>query len=275
MKIAVLSDIHGNVPALEAVLDDMAQWRPDEVIVNGDLVSRGPYSLESLGLIQTHYPHARFLKGNHEELVLSCADDPRDPADPMFDLYRFAQWTATRLRDTLDEIRDWPESIDLTDLEGGLLHITHGSRLGNRAGIHPETTDDELSLKLGEPRDLFIASHTHRPLVRCYNGTLVVNVGSVGQPLDGDPRAAYGRFSFRNGRWEAKIVRVKYAKERAERDLYESGFLAEGGPPAQLIQLEVRQSRTHMGPWMARYLQAVKSCEMTVAEAVEHYLAAL
>ncbi len=272
MKIAVLSDIHGNVPALEAVLDDLDRWRPDEVIVNGDLVSRGPHSLEVLRLLQTRRPACRFLTGNHETFVLSCAGETPDPQDPTFDLRRFAHWSAVRLGPALDEIRSWDDHLDLDDLEGGSsVHITHGSRLGNRSGIQPETSDEDLAAKLGDPRDLFVGSHTHRPLTRRFNGTLVVNTGSVGQPFDGDARSAYGRFTLRGGRWRAEIARVAYDKVRAERDFIDSGFVDECGPMAGLIFLEHRQNRMHCGPFMHRYHAAIKAGEISVAAAVEHY----
>ncbi|MGA7801151.1 MAG: metallophosphoesterase family protein [Gammaproteobacteria bacterium] len=275
MKIAVLSDVHGNVPALEAVLDDIHIWEPDQVIVNGDLVSRGPYSLQCLRLVQARLPGCRLLKGNHESFVLSCADQPRDPAGPTFDLDRFAQWTAQQLGAAVEEIRAWDDSVDLDDPDGGSAHVTHGSRLGNREGIYPQIDDELLAARLGEPRDLFVGSHTHMPLLRRFNGTLVANTGSVGQPLDGDPRAAYGRFAFRGGRWHAEIARIPYDKARAERDFAQSGFLEQGGPLARLIHLELQQSRMLVGTWMRRYLQPVRAGEITVAAAVDAYLQSL
>jgi len=97
MKIAVLSDVHGNVPALQAVLDDICAWQADTVIVNGDLVSRGPYSLECLRLMQTQFPAAHYTKGNHESYVLRCADTSTDPDSPTYDVDRFADWTVRQL----------------------------------------------------------------------------------------------------------------------------------------------------------------------------------
>lgn len=274
MKIAVLSDVHGNVPALEAVFDDLDQWRPDQVIFNGDVVNRGPYSLRCLQLIHKHYPSAQLLKGNHENFVLSCAESLQNPDVPEYDLYRFTYWTAKTLGQTVEDIKQWPDHLDLTELDdGSTFHIIHGSRLGNRSGIEPGTPDEELAAKLGAPCDLFIASHTHKPLVRRFNGTLVVNTGSVGQPFDGDPRAAYGRFSYRNGQWCAEIARVDYNQQTALRDFAESGFLEEGGPLARLIRREIQLTQMHLGKWMTRYLAKIKSSEITVAEAVNEYLA--
>lgn len=273
MKIAILSDIHGNVPALTAVLEDIARWHPDRIVVNGDLVSRGPYSLECLRLLQDAFPQADYLTGNHETYVLRCADEPADPDSPTLEIDRFAEWALRQLGGALDEIRHWGDHLDLTDLEqGASVHITHGSRLGNRDGISPRTQDEELPAKLGTPRDLFVGSHTHKPLHRRFNGMLVVNTGSVGQPLDDDPRAAYGRFALHDGRWQAEIARVAYDRAQAQRDFIDSGFLAEAGPMARLIYLELQSARAHVGPWRNRYLDAVKTRQMSVAESVDAYL---
>lgn len=94
MKIAVLSDVHGNVPALDAVLTNIEGWQPDAVIVNGDLVNRGPLSLECLHMMQARMPHARLLRGNHERFVLDCVEHPPQPSSATYDLDRMALWTA-------------------------------------------------------------------------------------------------------------------------------------------------------------------------------------
>ncbi|BAZ93138.1 diadenosine tetraphosphatase [Thiohalobacter thiocyanaticus] len=272
MKFAVLSDAHGNLPALTAVLDDIERWGADQVIVNGDLVNRGPCSLECLRLLQARFPGSRCIKGNHEAYVLACADDPLPADDPTRELRLFAHWTYRQLGDAVADIAAWDEHYDLDAPVGASLHITHGSRLGNRAGISASTPEDELAEKLGPARDLFVGSHTHKPLIKRFNGTLVVNTGSVGQPLDGDERAAYGRFTLADGRWRAEIARVPFDKARALRDMDESGFLEQGGAITRLIRLELEQARMHVGPWMREYLPRVKAGEISVAAGVDSYL---
>jgi len=273
MKLAVLSDIHGNVPALEAVLEDIHHWQADEVIINGDVINRGPYSLQVLDLLHHQLPAAPRILGNHESFTLYSAQHPLTPEDPKYDLRRLAQWTATQLGESLKLFDTWLDHLDLTELEGAAsLHITHGSRLGNRDGIGPSTQEHELPAKLGERRDLFVASHTHRPMVREYAGGLVVNTGSVGQPLDGDARAAYARLELRHGRWQAQTRRVAYDKPQAIRDFHDSGFLEHAGPVGWLIYSEHRLNSMYVGPMMRQYLDDIEQQRLSVRDAVQRYL---
>jgi predicted phosphodiesterase len=272
MKLAVISDIHGNLPALEEVLDDLLSWGPDQVIINGDVINRGPDSVGCLQLIEQQLNGCHILKGNHEEFILECAEKSFTAGNQRHELRRFAHWTIEQLGDRLQQVRDWLEELDLTDPDGGELHITHGTRLGKRDGIGQKTAAEKLPAKLGDPKQLFITAHTHQPLVLDYQGTLVVNTGSVGSPFDRDPRAAYGRFSFHGGRWNAEIIRLAYDRARTERAYEESGFLQQGGPFARILLTELRQSRGHMAPWMRRYEQAVLDGEISVEKAVSEYL---
>lgn len=276
MKIAVLSDIHGNIPALEAVLADVVRWRPDQVIVNGDLLNRGPCSLEAWLLLCQTLPEASLLRGNHENWLLHAATHGPDLDSPSFEIDKMAHWTIAQLGARLSEVAAWYDNLDLDDDEdGGSLHITHGSRLGDRKGIQPECEGDELRQKLGDPRDLFVVSHTHRAFSRRVGATLLINTGSVGQPFDGDPRASYARLYCLHGQWTGEIVRVTYDRERAIGDFHSSGFLDESGALAGLIFREFCEARMHVGPWRRAWLGHVKAGDIGVAEAVTRYLNSL
>lgn len=275
MKIAVLSDVHGNLPALEAVLEDIARWQPDEVIVNGDLVNRGPLSLEVLLLLHREQPAARLLRGNHENWLVRSAGQAPDRDSRTYEIDRFAHLALRQLGQHIEEIARWDDHLDLTDLEGGSLHITHGSRKGDRHGISPETEGEELLERLGDPRDLFIGSHTHRAFSRYHHGNLVVNTGSVGQPFDHDERAAYVQLQFHHGRWQVASVRVAYDRERAIADFERSGFLEQGGALTRVIFREFVEARMHVGPWRRKYLEAIQAGEISVVDSVARYLGEL
>ena len=274
MKIAVLSDVHGNVPALEAVIDDLHAWQPDQVVINGDLVNRGPYSDTVLALMQEQFPAAVFLKGNHESFVLYAAEHPVTPDDPKYHLRRFAQWSARQLGEAnLSLISDWQDHYDVVDPCGEQsLHVTHGSRLGNRDGISMKTRDEALPEKLGQRKELFVVSHTHKAMLRQFEDTLIVNTGSVGQPLDNDERSAYGRMEFSEQGWRAEIRRVVYDKARAEKDFIQSGFLEEGGPITKLIFLEHRHNTMFVGPFMHQYHDAIAEGKTDASKAVDAFI---
>lgn len=272
MKLAILSDVHGNLPALEAVVEDLLRWAPDQVVVNGDLINRGPNSLACIELLQRHFPAAELVKGNHEEFVLSCGLKPYDPEHHSYELRRFAHWTYTQLGERMSEVAQWHDELALQGMGNDLVHITHASRLGKRSGISLRTPEEELPAKLGERGALFITSHTHKAMLREFDGTLIVNTGSVGSPSDLDPRAAYARCLFEGGQWHAQIVRLAYDRARAERDFFSSGFIEEGGALTRLMLEELRHARVFVGPWNEHYLQAVLDGEISVTKAVQQFL---
>jgi hypothetical protein len=101
---------------------------------------------------------------------------------------------------------------------------------------------------------------------------MVVNVGSVGMPFDGDERAAYGRLTCHANRWQAEIIRLSYNKAQTERDFFDTGFIPHAGDLAQIMLLELRQARSHIFAWTKQYQEAVLSRQLSVADAVKAYL---
>jgi predicted phosphodiesterase len=272
MKIAVLSDVHGNTPALGAVLEDLQAWGAELLIVNGDLINRGPYSLAAWGLLQAEQPDCYLLRGNHENWVLHAAAHGPKPETPSYEIDRLAHWTVAQLGDALPSLHAWADHLDLDEMEGASLHITHGSRLGDRKGIQPECEGEELRQKLGDPRALFVVSHTHRAFRRELDGNILINTGSVGQPFDGDVRASYARLQFLRGRWQGAIRRVAYDRAQAIRDFEQSGFLDEAGALAPLIFREFVEAQMRVGPWRRQWLARIQAGEIGVAAAVDAYL---
>lgn len=274
MKLAVISDIHGNVPALEAVLNDIQQWHPDKLVVNGDVINRGPCSLAVLEMLDTFAKDIVYVKGNHEDFVRFSKDNPLQPHEYNYHLRCFAEWTAEQVGESwLSKIDHWQDNYDFfTHHPEHSIHITHGSRMGNRDGIHGRLSEDELKRKKVHHTDVFISSHTHLPMTKYLDETLVMNTGSVGQPLDGDERSAYARLYLDDTRLVGEIARVKYDKAKAEKDFYDSGFMEHGGPVCELIFLEHKLNKRCVGPFMRLYLDAINAREISVENAVKEYL---
>lgn len=252
LRIAVLADIHGNLPALEAVLDDIAQQGFDEVLHAGDLIGRGPQG----NAVVEHIRAAGIpgIRGNHEDFVLEVRDGGTSalvsgtPAERMY--APCARWMADELDDASAAfVRDLPFAR-LSRSDERVL-VVHGSPRSNREGIGPWTDDANLrEILSGVDAAVMACAHTHRPLVRQSEGRLVVNVGSVGLSFDGDPRASYAILSRRAGVWSAEIRRLDYDRDAFLEVYRTSGFLESGGTMARALEHEVRTARSHLVPFI-------------------------
>ena len=296
MKLAVLSDVHANYPALEAVGADIDAWRPDRVVVAGDIVNRGPRPVDCLSYTQTRAREDGWLlvRGNHEDYVIRHAalDAPRE--GPLAEMFRASFWTYAQLRGDVGQLEAMPYGVEFgaaadapVDEDpqrrmvrepalapgAGLVRIVHASMLHNRDCIFPDTPDEDLAEKLGAPTPaLFCVGHTHMQVLRMLNGTLVINAGAVGMPFDGDPRAGYARCEFRDGAWEGELVRLDYDRDRAERDFADTGYLVEGGPLARLQVIELRKARSQLYQWASRYEKLVLDGVLSMDASVDEFL---
>lgn len=280
MKLAVLADIHSNLVALETVAAHIDCWQPDLVVVAGDIVNRGPRPLECLQFVQARQQREGWLvlRGNHEDYIIGYASPETLCSGLEFEIYRGAYWTYQQLNRDVTALAAMPFEINLAAPGGDQVHIVHASAYSNRDGVFPRTTDLELRQKIYRPDQpppaLFCTAHTHWPLIRQLDQTLVVNVGSAGLPFDGDHRAAYGQFTRRNGHWQVEIIRLEYDWRQTERDFFETGYMAEGGPLVELILDELRTARPNLFKWTHQYQAAILANEIALETAVSDFLTA-
>jgi len=277
MKVAILSDIQGNVPAMQEAVERILHWRPDLVVMAGDLVNRGPRSLDCLELFDTLRQTHGWLpvQGNHETWILRCSREaPRTPLEA--ELRRFADWTCDQVRPRLAALEGWPDHLCFPGGDGASwVHVTHGTMASNREGISAGVPDEALRGKLPPEIALFVTAHTHRPLERVLDGTPILNVGSVGSPFDGDPRGSFALIEWRGGRWQWEIVRFDYDRDQTARDFRDSGFIEEGGPLARILYEEWRQARLLMPLWRRDFEPAVLAGERPLGRAVTDFLAGI
>lgn len=277
MKIAVFSDVQGNLPAMEALIEQLIAWQPELVVMNGDLVNRGPRSLECLDLFSARQREQGWipLRGNHEDFVLRCeSETPASPLDA--EMRRFTDWTAAQLGARKQQLSTWADHLCLhAPGDPRWVHATHGSIRSNREGISASIPDEELPNRLPEEVHVFVTAHTHKPMLRRFRDTDILNVGSVGTPFDGDIRASYGQLEFFQGHWHSRLLRFAYDRERADRDYQDSGFLDAGGPMARLIYHEWRLAKSLIRPWSTSHEAAVRAGELSLEESVECFLKTL
>jgi putative phosphoesterase len=274
MKIAVLSDIHGNYPALIAVSEHIQTWKPDNVFVAGDIVNRGPRSSDCFEFIEEKRQNCgwKVIRGNHEDYVIDHAGRKKPENERMVELYKPVRFTVKQLNGNIPKLISLPENIREFTSFGHEIRIVHASMRHNRDGIYPETSDVELSEQIAPAPKVFITGHTHRPLVRSLDGTVVINAGSCGLPFDGDRRTGYVQITWRKGRWQAEIARLRYDFYQAIKDFSDSGYFEDAGPLSLVNLLELESATSQLYHWSRRYSKAVLAGETTVSEAVEEFL---
>lgn len=274
MKLAIISDAHGNLPALEETLAHVDRWEPDVTVFNGDAVNRGPRARQCWELLRRRSREDGWMMvcGNHEDYVARWAGMEPEQDSPRFEIFRSSFWTFQQLDGLVPELKSLPQQVEVRGPDGSVVRVTHGTMRGNEDGIYAGTSDEELRQKIAPAPAVFCTGHTHRPLVRTLNGTLVVNAGSAGTAFDGDPRISYAQVVWKHGEWRAKIVRLEYDRARAERDFELTGFRRGGGPLVEIFFQEWLQARPLANRWIAEYESAVLTRQISLRQAVTDFL---
>ena len=182
MRVAALYDIHGNLPALEAVLEDVARTGADRVVVGGDVVP-GPMPRETLArLLDLDLP-TQFVVGNGELAVLAEMNG-RDSGVPA--RYRDnIRWNAAQLHPSDGELLGaWPTTLRMNMSGIGKVLFCHATPQNPNDVFTRLTPDDKLVSIIGETdADMVVCGHTHMQFNRILGGLRVVNAGSVGMPF--------------------------------------------------------------------------------------------
>ncbi len=188
MRIASLSDVHGNLPALEAVLGEVKRERVDLIVFGGDHAA-GPSPAETLDVLIGLGDSARLIRGNADRELVEALDHPgrapRDDAPPAL------PWAASRLSARHGKfLRGLPESLTL-DVDGlGRTLFCHGSPRTDMEVLTAGTPDSRLREAVhAVEAEAVVCGHTHMQFEREIDGKRVLNPGSVGLPYEGEPGA--------------------------------------------------------------------------------------
>jgi diadenosine tetraphosphatase ApaH/serine/threonine PP2A family protein phosphatase len=180
--IALLYDVHGNLPALDAVLADASGADVTGYVIGGDVALFGAFPAETVERLE-RLRNARWLRGNGERWTANPSDlAPDHPMQGGIAAAREALGTTV-----VDELGALPESLDL----GDGTRAWHGSPKSDVESFMPQPDEHDDALLDGVTDRRLIFGHTHLPFQRTHGDVQLVNPGSVGMPLDGDRRAAY------------------------------------------------------------------------------------
>src|SRR5688572_20585138 len=249
MRIALIADIHANLPALEAVLADVSRRRDIDAVYHlGDLVGYAPWPNEVVELLVRR--GIMGVSGNYDSTVASdykhCGCRYEDAQQEKLSHVSY-DWTRTFTSAASKRVLGaLPFRLDLRagHLPGSRIVLVHGTPTLNTV-YWTEDRSDTFALEMiaaagARPGDLIAFGHTHVPWSRVVDGVRLVNAGSAGRPKDGDWRACYAVIHFaKDEAATVEFVRVEYDVERAAAAIVESGLPAEfsdylrtGGQPS-------------------------------------------
>lgn len=228
MRIAVLGDIHGNLCALEAVLEDSRAKGAERYLVLGDLVMKGPRPNEVVEIIR-QLP-GQVIQGNTDDFFCrgQIAPGYKARSENEQQLIDILTWARPRLTpEHFDYLSQLPPAA-IEEIDGIRLVLSHGSPRHNMDRLLLETPESDLKEMLsGVEADVVLAAHTHVPMVREFERYLLINSGSVGLSLDGDGRASYCLLEVaaaKSPQVVPTMVRVAYDIEKTIGDAGNLGF---------------------------------------------------
>lgn len=229
MRIAALFDIHGNLPALEAVLEEVRQAGADLIVAGGDVVF-GPMPRETLELLLRLDIPVQFIEGNCETAML--AEMRGEDASAVGERYRVAfRWAAQQLQPEYEAtLASWPLTLRL-DVEGlGQVLFCHATPRNDNEVFTRLTAEERLlPVFKGVDASVVVCGHTHMQFDRMVGGIRVVNAGSVGTPfgkpgadwllLGPDVQFRHSDYDLAKGTERIRGTRYPNAQEYADRDL--------------------------------------------------------
>ena len=214
MKIAVLSDIHGNMEALEAVLKNIKTQSIDKIFICGDLAMAGPEPLKTVDFLMNF--DATFIQGNTDEMIVKNIIPPNEI---MANALKYAQNELNDEQKTFLANLPFSHSEKIEDLH---LLFVHASPRRNNEDILPEQNSEKIAE--GVAQDLIFCGHTHIPCGYQIKKQTLVNVGSVGRPFSEEPKACYVTVNINKD--EAEILHhfVEYDVQKASGKLAKLPF---------------------------------------------------
>jgi putative phosphoesterase len=219
LRIAILSDIHGNLAGLDACLNDLAQQGgADTIVAAGDLCVDGPKPKKVLQRLIDG--GVACVRGNTDRELFERADEKMSAMDRSQ-----LEWTRKQLGDKLLAwLGDLPFSLRFGDAGAELL-VVHANPTNDHEHLWPDADDAMLERLVGNETAAAIAfGHLHLPYARVWHGKLLVNVASAGLPKDGDARASYAILTQRSGGWQARHRRVEFDVKKVATQITDCGI---------------------------------------------------
>ena len=229
MKIAVISDIHGNMDALNAVMKDIEKQECEKIFVLGDYAMAGPQPMETVGyfISKSFDPKYKMIQGNTDWMIANYSPELYEEMKPKAPLMVEALRNDVKILSNSEKefLKELPTQLQVEE-EGVKILLVHGSPRRNNEDILPNTPMDEVEAMLKNvDADVVLCGHTHIPCgFQTPSKKTVVNAGSVGRPFTPDAKACYLIVDAWKGRCVFEHRFIEYNKLRASDTLRKRNF---------------------------------------------------
>ena len=242
MRLAVLSDVHGNLPALEAVLEHLERSKPDAIIVAGDFIG-GPQPNETIRLLRSL--KGWMIRGNSDNYVLRFSAGEASDAWQVSHQWALTRWAYRHIEiGNLEFLRSLPCQRVVEIDNAPSIRVVHGSHRNPSESIYPDRDPGILDTILSEVKEpVFVCGHTHISWKFEQMGRLALNPGAVCGPLNGYVGAEYAMLSRENSRWHLEFRQVPYNLKRIREAFHDSGLVKEGGALARAFLQSIETGR--------------------------------
>lgn len=240
--LAVLSDVHGNLPALRAVLADIDGRGVERTLVAGDLLG-GPKPNQVIDLLRSR--GSTMIAGNADLDVLRYAQGQAPAEWGTIKQFGLIRWTHQHLRpDLLEYLASLPQQR-VVQIEGApSILMVHGSPRDPYESLFPDRQPEVLATALQHtPQDVLLCGHIHVPWSKRLDGKLVCNPGAVCAPLNGQAGAHYALLHLNQGAWTVEHRRLDYDLDEIRKDFSDSGLLEAGGGLARAFLFACESGR--------------------------------
>lgn len=252
MKVAVISDIHGNMPALEATLEDIAHQDVDQIVCAGDIPNPFLRSLEAWRRLKAL--GIPLLRGNHEDYITSYFSGDRPEVRESIQFLPI-QLVARHLGPKIaEEFSALPFDYLLPGPGGDDLYVCHASPQHN-ARSYIQGVDAEMAKHFVPIRArTIVAGHIHSQWTGQWQDKTLVVGGSVGLPHHGKPEAEYVLLTHTRGAWRTDLRTIPYDQAAALKEYRESAAFIEGGPIAWMLYDELLAGEARLAYFLPEVL---------------------
>ena len=227
MKIAVISDIHANPLAFDAVMGDVEKFNPDKIFCLGDLILGGydpNYICEKIMFLKEKFgENFEIIQGNTDKMIANCNADMIEKTKKAYAPMGYSLENDVEITDKkyIDLVRNLPEN-KLIQINGIKIDLVHGSPRNQSENIYPSLTVEEVEeMVASSDADIILCGHTHLPCGYSLNsGKTVIKAGSVGRSMTLDKMPVYLQLTIdKEGKFFAEHKIIKYDNVQAQKNI--------------------------------------------------------